>query len=63
MAQNAPHASFGANLDAFLGPAQFKFRTPEASLRFPKGGLRIEADCTIWGPCADYGLHVGCLAL
>eukprot|EP00969_Alexandrium_andersonii_P003508 151681-Alexandrium_andersonii.AAC.1 len=53
----------GAKFEAALGPVQFKFRTPDAILSFPKGGLRIEADCTTHGPCADCGLHFGPLVM
>eukprot|EP00969_Alexandrium_andersonii_P308196 13622551-Alexandrium_andersonii.AAC.1 len=33
----------GTNAEAIPGPAQLTLRTPEALLRSPKGGLRIEA--------------------
>eukprot|EP00969_Alexandrium_andersonii_P146542 6480439-Alexandrium_andersonii.AAC.1 len=34
-AQSAPPRSFGDQIEVLPGPAQFKFRTPEASLHFP----------------------------
>eukprot|EP00969_Alexandrium_andersonii_P233519 10310045-Alexandrium_andersonii.AAC.1 len=54
-----PSGGSGANVEAALGPAQFKLRRPEASLHVPHGGSRIEADCSTDGPCADCGLHFG----
>eukprot|EP00969_Alexandrium_andersonii_P105054 4635422-Alexandrium_andersonii.AAC.1 len=48
----------GTTCFAALGPAQFQVRAPEAILRCPHGGLRIEADCSTDGHWADCGLHV-----
>eukprot|EP00969_Alexandrium_andersonii_P161785 7150785-Alexandrium_andersonii.AAC.1 len=38
-----PSRASGTNFEAAPGPAQFQVRPPEASWRFPHGGLRIEA--------------------
>eukprot|EP00969_Alexandrium_andersonii_P133593 5907915-Alexandrium_andersonii.AAC.1 len=59
MAQSAPLRSFGGQVEAPLGPAQFQVRMPEASLRLPQGGLRIEADWIPDGPWTDCELHSG----
>eukprot|EP00969_Alexandrium_andersonii_P241627 10669401-Alexandrium_andersonii.AAC.1 len=54
-----PSGASGTNFEVVPGPAQFKLRTPEASLHVTHGGLRIEADCGTDGPWADCGLHFG----
>eukprot|EP00969_Alexandrium_andersonii_P120374 5321661-Alexandrium_andersonii.AAC.1 len=43
---------------AVPGSVRFKLRTPETRLHVLKGGLRIEADCSIGGPAADCGVHL-----
>eukprot|EP00969_Alexandrium_andersonii_P263608 11651133-Alexandrium_andersonii.AAC.1 len=40
----------GSNSEAVLGPALFRFRTPEAILQFRHCRLRIEAACSADGP-------------
>eukprot|EP00969_Alexandrium_andersonii_P197665 8732295-Alexandrium_andersonii.AAC.1 len=42
----------GPTVEAVPGPTQLKFRTPDASLHFMHGGLRMEADCSTGGPWA-----------
>eukprot|EP00969_Alexandrium_andersonii_P138269 6114656-Alexandrium_andersonii.AAC.1 len=60
MAHNAPLGNFLVpNFEAVPGPAQFQVRTPEASLQFARGGLRIEAACSTDGPSAECGLQFG----
>eukprot|EP00969_Alexandrium_andersonii_P330292 14596907-Alexandrium_andersonii.AAC.1 len=58
-----PLGASGTSFEATSWPEQFKLRTLEAMLHVQQGGLRIEADCSAHGPCADCGLHFGPLAM
>eukprot|EP00969_Alexandrium_andersonii_P349186 15430497-Alexandrium_andersonii.AAC.1 len=57
MAQNAPLGTFGDHFEAVPGPARLKLRTPEASLYFVHGRLRIGSGCSTGGLWADCGVH------
>eukprot|EP00969_Alexandrium_andersonii_P165428 7310759-Alexandrium_andersonii.AAC.1 len=59
MVQIAPFQSFWDPLSPFPALAQFKLPTPEAPLRYPDGGLPIEASRTTHRHWADCGLHFG----
>eukprot|EP00969_Alexandrium_andersonii_P089785 3964600-Alexandrium_andersonii.AAC.1 len=63
MAQKALTGSFGDDVEAIPGLAQFNPGTLEAMLHVRQGGLRIGADCDTVGPGAACGLLLGHLAI
>eukprot|EP00969_Alexandrium_andersonii_P233155 10294218-Alexandrium_andersonii.AAC.1 len=58
-----PSRASGANVEAVPGPAQFHVRTLEAILNVRQGALRIEGGCSTEEHWADWGLHLGHLAM